>query len=72
MIPSTSGFGWGGVLCWDGVSGCRVCGGVNKDWGEVDGELGGGGVLGDMGVASCLWSGVGWNRVGWIDWSRWE
>ena len=31
------GWGWGGFLCWDGVSGCRVCGGVDKDWGEVDG-----------------------------------
>ena len=24
-IPSTGGLGWGGVLCWDGVRGCRVC-----------------------------------------------
>ena len=81
MISSTGRFGWGGVLCWDGVSGCRVCGGVDKDWGEVDRELGGGRVLRDIGLGgsrelkwvdggSCMWSGVGWSRVGWVGWSR--
>ena len=59
------GFGWGGVLCWDGVSGCRVCGGVDKDWGGVDRELGG-----ELcGVGEEL-GGVGSSRMGWVGWSR--
>ena len=66
MITSTGGdggLGWGGVLCWDGVSGCRVCDGVDKDWGggRVLGDIGWdlGGELNWVGGGSCLWSGVG-------------
>ena len=67
MISSTGGFGWDGVLCRDGVSGCRVCGGVDKDWGGVDRELGGGRVLGDIGWdvgGELCEGGIGWDLGG--------
>ena len=61
MISSTGGFSWGGVLCWDGVSGCRVCGGVDKDWGVVYGELGDIGCY--LGGELCE-GGIGWDLGG--------
>ena len=46
------------------MSGCRVCGGVDKDWGEVDRELGGGRVLGGIGWDLGGEGGIEWDLGG--------